>query len=466
TTSRVAVYPAPSLVLWAAWCLGGRVPNPHGSDDDVTDDGLASLLQVGWMPSRAAGGLASRLMPLAFRVHGRLDVELLGQAISEVCRHHESLRTGFVVDEQGRLRRHIRPEVTVTVQHDRGEQDVSAWLTSRIVPFDVAVPPLLRAHVLTSGDPDRSVLLMIFDHLITDGRSNEIIMSQVAQAYRALDSGRTPDLPNESRTFGQWATAQRSALSDEVRGSLLAGWAALLGDDPAILGTPLPGYDVSRTVKSSSAIDFQLDRECAQQLGEASTALGVSRFALALTLFVRTLGGLQGQDRLPRMLISTSIANRHSPRDADMVGLLAHNTHILLDHLEVAIGGDLADHARGTHESVGRALALSAVPHRMVRDSLWPAAAPHLMTRSLPVVYFALNRDFSHGLTIPGAVVEPWDFDWGSSPPGVEMWLTERESGIAGIFRWETERLPRRVADEIVDGFRAAITTLAAIVKA
>jgi condensation domain-containing protein/phosphopantetheine binding protein len=434
---------------------------PSSSDNAVrSDDGLASLLQTRWMPSRDAGGLASRLMPFAFRVCGPLDVQLLGRAVTVVCRSHESLRTGFLADDQVGLVRHVADDVTIMVQHDR-DQNVGQWLSSKMVPFDVTTPPLLRVHVLSGPSADEHFVLFLFDHLVCDGHSIEILMPRVSRAYQALAANETPHLPAETLPFGEWATAQRRALTPQVQDALLAKWASLLGNDPALLGTPLPGYDVEQTVASSKAIKFTIGSSSARGLAEMARINGVTNFSLGLTLFARTLRELRGQQQLNRILISTSVANRHSAGEHATVGLLAHNTHILLDGLDEAAAADLGTHARRTQDCVGRSLALSAVPHRIVRESLWPEAMPHMINRRWPVVYFAFDRDITDGLTFPGAKVEQLDFDWGSLPPGVEMWLTERGSGISGIFRWEAERLPSAVAEEIVERFRAAVDSLA-----
>lgn len=439
----------------------GDASAPSGQGDALPpDDGLASLLQVQWMPSRLEGGLASRLMPFAFRVRGPLDVQLLGAAVTAVCRCHESLRTGFLVDDRAGLTRHVADDVTIAVHHDRDE-DVEQWLSSMMVPFDVTTPPLLRVHVLSGPAAGEHVVLFLFDHLVVDGHSVEIVMSRVSLAYQALAAGETPCLPAETLRFGEWATAQRRALVPEVQDALLAKWASLLGDDPALLGTPLPGYDIEPEVTSSKAIDFTIGSAAAKGLAETARSYGVTRFSLALTLFARTLRELRGQQQLNRILISTSIANRHSVQEKATIGLLTHNTHILLDALDDAATTDLGDHARRTQKSVGRSLTLSAVPHRLVRESLWPQATPHMVNRTLPVVYFAFNRDFAGCLTFTGAEVEPLEFDGDSIPPGVEMWLTERDLKIFGMFRWEAGRLPDAVAEEIVERFRSAVDSLA-----
>jgi hypothetical protein len=84
-----------------------------------------------------------------------------------------------------------------------------------------------------------------------------------------------------------------------------------------------------------------------------------------------------------------------------------------------------------------------------------------MINRKLPVVYFAFNQDYGGGLAFTGAEVEPLEFDGDSIPPGVEMWLTERDLKIFGTFRWEAGRLPDAVAEEIVERFRSAVDSLA-----
>ncbi|KAL1657890.1 hypothetical protein GGF50DRAFT_68299, partial [Schizophyllum commune] len=89
-------------------------------------------------------------------------------------------------------------------------QDLEGYLrryASR--PFDVDTTPPFRP-ILFRLSPQAFVLLLSFDHIITDGYSEDIIVRELCEYYGALCEGRDVDLPDLPVTCADVAHWERS----------------------------------------------------------------------------------------------------------------------------------------------------------------------------------------------------------------------------------------------------------------
>lgn len=95
-------------------------------------------------------------------------------------------------------------------------------------------------------------LLVVLHHLVVDGVSWRILMSDLAQAWEQVRSGRTPKLPPVGTSARRWASALRTEALTPRREAELAYWLDLLAEPEATLGSRAldPAVDVMATVDS------------------------------------------------------------------------------------------------------------------------------------------------------------------------------------------------------------------------
>src|SRR6185295_12284405 len=149
-------------------------------------------------------------VPAPVRLAGRLAVGALAEALREIVRRHEALRTVFHLpageDEpvQANLPAAAVPlpliDLSAVPQAPREAEArrLAAAHTRR--PFDLARGPLLRAGLLRLDGPKgpqgpEHVLLLCLHHIVTDGWSMGVLMREVAVLYDAFASGLPSPLP-------------------------------------------------------------------------------------------------------------------------------------------------------------------------------------------------------------------------------------------------------------------------------
>src|SRR5258708_7271428 len=144
-----------------------------------------------WFLDRFAPGLPTYNIPQALRLSGPLDAAALGRALDGLVARHEALRTRLatsadrhplqVIDPAGPVHGQLA-ELSGTGPDERltalkGHIDAAA-----IRPFQLALGPLLRAHLirLSAGD---HVLLIVVHHAVFDGWSAGVFLRELAALY-------------------------------------------------------------------------------------------------------------------------------------------------------------------------------------------------------------------------------------------------------------------------------------------
>ncbi len=136
-----------------------------------------------WFLDRFAPGLPTYNIPQALRLSGPLDAAALGRALDGLVARHEALRTRLATSADGHPVQVIDvPEPVPLVVADlsgapASEQDGTLRTligAESVRPFQLALGPLLRAHLirLSAGD---HVLLIVVHHAVFDGWSAGVL---------------------------------------------------------------------------------------------------------------------------------------------------------------------------------------------------------------------------------------------------------------------------------------------------
>ncbi|HWC11103.1 MAG TPA: amino acid adenylation domain-containing protein, partial [Acidimicrobiales bacterium] len=302
----------------------------------------------------------------------RVEPAVLRRALEYLVERHETLRTGFVVDDLG-ARQEIAPTAPVALAvSDLGpgtDEDRAAELRRRIVehdarPFPLDSPPLFRAELIGLG-PGESQLVVTFDHLICDMTSAYIFLGEVVTAYTALAEGRAPELSPLPVQFADFAIWQRRWLTEERLATQLDYWRQ------ALEGMPMgPAVPFDRVPEKPS-------RRIAQRTFSVAPAVysplvDVARRASA-TMFVvgvaATQSVLSRHGGLTDVVLSTTLSGRQRNECEGIIGMFAGVGRIRTD-----LSGDpsfltIVERAR---DAVLGLFEHQDIPFMKVRDILFP----------------------------------------------------------------------------------------------
>ncbi|MFE9820224.1 non-ribosomal peptide synthase/polyketide synthase, partial [Streptomyces sp. NPDC005773] len=268
-------------------------------------------------------------MPMAVRLSGVLDRDALEQALADVVRRHEALRTVFREDEHGAhqvVLADARPDLVLSTGPGTPADRMAAALAEG---FDLTAGLPLRA-VLVETAPDDHVLLLVVHHIAADGASLEVLAGDLTAAYGARCAGQAPDwepLPVQYADYTLW---QREVMGsetdpDSAAARQLAHWVSALADLPAELALPVDRPRGATPSYQGGAVGFDVPATLHADMTALARECGASVFMIVQAALAVLLSRLGAGHDIP---VGTPIAGRTDEGLEDLVGFFV-NTLVL-----------------------------------------------------------------------------------------------------------------------------------------
>ena len=290
-------------------------------------------------------------MPATLLLRGALDVDALRQALCDLVARHDSLRTGFRLDD-GHPRAHRLPAYDPLTQHDLTHYDpaVREAEADRLAnamaaaPFDLATGPLFRLH-LVRVETDRHELLFNMHHIVSDGWSIDLLVEELAALYAAHARGVEPDLPAPALSYADYATWQQRCLDDAAMAVRIAYWSEQLAGAPDLLALPTDRPRPAVQQHRGGAVPVQISAARAHALRALARDHDATLFMVLLAAFKLLLFRASGERDIS---VGVPVANRPDSRLEHVVGLFL-NTLVLRDRVpEQASFADFLNQVRAT----------------------------------------------------------------------------------------------------------------------
>jgi len=233
-------------------------------------------------------------------LRGLINVGALRSALQELVLRHEALRTSFSPDGislciVAALNLEI-PEIDLSGL-DFQEQDVKlSYLLQQAVesPFDLEHGPLIRVQIVKTQHQEH-LLLLTAHHIICDGWSWAVLMTDLGKLYTALKNGEAPDL-DDPEHFSEYAIAQQESQGGEEEIATEAYWLKQFSDAIPVLDFPTDRPRPAVRTFNAAREDWDLDESLVSKLKQLGSKLGCSFTTTLLTSFEVFLHRLTGSD--------------------------------------------------------------------------------------------------------------------------------------------------------------------------
>ncbi|WP_416484660.1 condensation domain-containing protein [Streptomyces sp. CL12] len=164
----------------------------------------------------------------AFDLPGRVDLDVLQEALRSWTLRHETLRSGFRFAGEELRRFTLDPADVSLHREDAGEFDDADRLTAHLQDrFDTVADALRWPNLIYTAvvRPDSTSVYMAFDHSNVDAYSLTRIAAEVHELYDALTAGRTADRPAPAASYVDFCEIER-ADADRLGGDhdIVARW--------------------------------------------------------------------------------------------------------------------------------------------------------------------------------------------------------------------------------------------------
>ncbi len=275
-------------------------------------------------------------MPFVFRIAGSLRTAALAQALDEIVRRHEVLRTVYRVADGQPLQvvQPFAPRPLPVVDLERSAErpnDQAAWLVSEwgSQPADLERGPILRTSLLRLAETEH-LLLIDVHHIASDGWSSNLLTSELGALYRAFAAGLPSPLEPLFIQYADYAVWQREWLQGPVLAAQLAFWREWLGMDPEPL--ELPADHPRPAVQSGRGAVESRTLQGGRRLAGLARERGATAFMAFLAVFQTLLHRYNGRTAIS---VGSPVANRGRLETEELIGCFV-NTLVL--HAD--LGGD------------------------------------------------------------------------------------------------------------------------------
>jgi amino acid adenylation domain-containing protein/non-ribosomal peptide synthase protein (TIGR01720 family) len=229
-------------------------------------------------------------VPIAMVLEGLLNEARVREAVHQLGRRHEALRTSFKLEGDG-LVQVVHPEVNLALEHvsvDPGDNDAIDDAIARFIrPFDLGQAPLVRIGLGGLAD-GRHLLIFDAQHIIFDGMSVTVFVEDFLRIY----SGEA--LPPPASSYHSYVEREQVYLLSADCARDEAYWLGQLGGERRLRSLPLdrprPARQSFAGLKIYRRIDSALTRELKSLARRRGTTLNIVLLAAHFTLLHKLTG--------------------------------------------------------------------------------------------------------------------------------------------------------------------------------
>ena len=408
-----------------------------------------------------------------FHWSGPLNVRALEQSLNAIVSRHEILRTTFPT-VNGEPKQVIAPSLSLQLPlinlkglHRSKKEDelnrLLVKLTSR--RFDLSNESLIRATLLRLSK-DEHVIVLVLEHVVFDGWSEDVLFKEIALHYKAFSTDIVPVLPEIPIQYADYANWLRGRMQGEVRDTLVSYWRRQLDGHDPFPEFELPmakprsfmGHikDANQQLLISPALTLAL-----RDLGRER---GVTLFMTLLAAFKTVFHGYTGRRSIG---VLSPTVNRNHPETQELIGWFSN-----LLVLRTDLSGDptFAELLRRVREVILGALTHEELPLSELIKALRDPQTEPLPPAITPYVFFTLINErrsapinsWMQSLQLPNVIIKQLSVDSGDTTPGLSIEVREKAEMIEITIRYETQCYDAADITSLLDDLKIVLERMVA----
>jgi amino acid adenylation domain-containing protein len=399
-------------------------------------------------------------IPTVLRLQGQLNVTALQQALDEVVRRHEVLRTTFAIVNE-KTAQIIHPQLQIPIERidlgdvpaeERWNEAMRRVTEQAWQPFDLEAGPVLRASLLRLEEEDHLSILTMH-HIICDAWSQTVLVGEISALYDAYVHERPSPLPELAIQYADFAEWQQQWLTGEVLESQLAYWREQLDGVPPVLNLPTDRPRPAIQSHRGASQTINLAPSVAQALKELSSQENATLFMILLAglnaLFYRYTGQTD-------IVIGTPFIPRNQAETEKLIGFFV-NTLPLCTNLSGE--PNFRELVQRVQEVVVGAYAHQELPFEKLVEELKPERS--LSYAPLYQVVFAYQSITTQPPALTGLQLSVPFVENTTAKFDLTFLATETEGGINCTFEYNTDLFEaatiKRMLGHLRNLFEAAV---------
>lgn len=434
---------------------------PASPAPEIEPQPLSHMQQRLWFLKQFDPGNVAYNIPCSIRFQGDVDEDVIERCLVRLLHRHESLRTRFIAIE-GEPRILLERDPLLPVER----VDLQAWpdegretemnrilmdFTAR--PFDIQRAPLLRAaHVRLSAT--EWVLCFVVDHMVCDGLSIGVLLSELRALYTEMKGGAPADLAPIPVQYLELMARQRQSFEQGALVRHLDFWKAQLEGLAPVLQLPTdrprPPVQTYRGDRRSRVLASDLT----ERLRAMGRQTGATPFMILLSAFQILLHRYAGVDDVA---VGTAVSNRSQRDAAGVVGFFANN---------VVLRNDLSGRPTALEfiAKVRETFLASMAHQEMPFDALVDALVTRREVDHSPLfqVLFVLQNWATPRMELPGGFGELMVFEGTTARYDLSVDIFAANDGMAAYFEFNTDLFDAGTIDRMMGHYESLLDDLLA----
>ncbi|MFF4977920.1 amino acid adenylation domain-containing protein [Streptomyces sp. NPDC001083] len=424
----------------------------------IGEQAVASAAQQRlWVLQQITPGNTGYNMVEAVGLRGPVDVAALARAVETLAARHDVLRSRYALGER---------QLLVTVDPQWGQEvtllDLSGSAPAEVRrraeeyvqevgrrSYDLEKGPLFEAAVLTLG-PDDHLLVLGVHHIVCDGWSVKVVLSELAAHYRDLTAGRTPALPAPELQYQDYAAWERGPEHAARLAADLSYWQEQLAGAPTELALPCDRERPEVHGGRGATVRFRVSPRDTAALAELARSGRTTLFTTLLAAFQVVLARWTGQRDL---LVGVPVAGRTRSELEGLIGLFV-NILPIRGILDESLPFDAF--LSRVHDTVLSGHAHQTAPFEQIVERLNPARDLGL-NPLVQVTCQLFENSGAEALDLPGVCVESVPLDVPSSRFDLSLDLTRDGEGLSAELCYDADLYRRSTITDLARAFEAFV---------
>lgn len=414
-----------------------------------------------WFLDQLSPGNPAYNIPSGIRLRGRLNVEVMERALSEIVSRHASLRTIFRAAD-GVPQQLVMPTMKLPVAladlsplpvDEREQEALRRAADEAHQPFDLATGPLIRCLLYRLSAEDH-IALLIMHHIIADGWSMGVLIRELAELYRAFAHNQPSPLDKLPLQYHDFARWQREWLSGDRLAEQLSYWREKLGGELPILPLPTESARASTRARAGAAFTLPIPAPSAERVRSLARREGVTLYILLLAALKALLYRYSGETDI---LIGTSIANRSR---ADIELLIGFFVNTLVMRTEVKGHLSFLELLARVRETARGAYAHQDLPFEKIVEELQPQR--DLGQTPFFQVMLVMQNVPVQRLELPGLSIEPLAIESRAAKLDLHLSIADSEQGLNAVWEYDQELFHSDTVVQLARHFNALLAAIGA----
>lgn len=285
-----------------------------------------------WLTSKLGGSKAYNISEI-YTVKELLNKEIFEQALRQIVKRHDSLRTTFKLNKNNEVYQYITPYEEYDLDFVHGEQLSENKIREIIkreidIEIDLEKGPLFKAGLLGMKE-NTYVVYFLVHHIISDGWSMEVLQRELMQNYFFLAENNIPFQREKlSIQFQDYSTWLNNDL-DEILQNQKIFWHSIFEKPIELMKLPFerPDRPLKKTYNGDTVVG-KLNSDLTQKLKAISAKLNTTTFSSLLSAFNILIYKYTG---LNDITIGTPISGRVNNQLENQFGLYINTLPIRTD---------------------------------------------------------------------------------------------------------------------------------------